>query len=485
MGLPDDSTPENFFLSFFTRNVFGTLFYHFYPRNIFLPRFSTQELTRIERTNEQCLRPLFDGLPNHLYSNDYPLINKIISLIATDNEYIRILNGGNALSSAASQYLTSNSLREAISDPEIPEDVFIYILSLKANELMNLLNFNNTSSNVREFLQEYKQNHLFQELNFDDLNREIESNFTVNLKKTLPSWYNAKGVPIYTVRNIQVYKIEPSEYPAHQVSFEIQNSGNTDGFISLSSKSDGAWCIYSIPAKTSWKIKKIYDEKPNYIQIALNLSQNIPTSFNRTIIEEISATTSDTSNGQFAMNPQEFLPDPTEFIVDNEDPGFRLKSSEKKRISTLLNKKKEKTYIYHYYLHRFVEEKFPTRWTFYADWGYYYGNSIKSCVCKAAGKGDSHASWNIELPETGQYEIFIYTHSFQKLSKGYSEQYYTFTTGEGKKEFILKNDLYGGQWLSIGVYDLTAGENTITLSDKGETDQIIYADAVKWKLISK
>ena len=488
MGLIDDSTPEEFFLETFTRGILGSTLHSFSPHNIFFPRFTNRKSKQIELPSEQSLIPLFNCLPNHLYSDNYPLINKIIFLLAS-KDYLHFDRFyGSSLSHIASRYLSSHSLREAIMDTELPEDVFLYILDLKTNELANYFDSKNTSKKTRQFIQEYKQNHLFQELDFDDLNREMETYFGINLNKVLPDWYDATDIPIYTVRNIQAHKLEPSEYPTYQVSFEIQNNGKSNGFISFNTsttKLEDKWYTYHIPAGTSWKIKKIYHEKPLVLYIDLNLSQNLPSGIMQGSIDDIIRSTSHVSDGQFAMDTREFLPDPTEFIVDNEDPGFRLKSSEKKKISSLLNKEKEKIYTFASYSTRTPSKKLPSQWTFYVNPKYYYGNSIKSCVCKASGKGDSHVSWTTELPENGQYEIFIYAPPSFPSYKGLYEQYYSFTTQEGLKDITLKNDYHNSQWLSIGVYDLTAGENTITLSDKGEPDQLICADAVKWKLISK
>ena len=489
LGFYSSETQEKEFLEDFTRKIFRNSFHPFYPHNIFIPYFTNRNRTRIELPNEQCLQPLFDCLPNYIYSEHYPAMNKIMFLLQTSNKRIPAMFYGNSISLAASRYLSSHSLKEAISDQTLPEDVFLYILKYKTNELVNYLYLKNTPVKAHQFISEYKRTHPFRELNFDDLNQEIKTHFNVDLDSILPGWYEVRGIPAYSVRNIQVHEIKPREIPTYQISFEIQNSGDTDGFISLSSKANETkdkWQVYHVPAGSCWEIKKIFHDKPEIIYIDLNLSRNLPPNITRGGIDQIINITSDSSNGQFAMNPREFLPDPTEIIVDNEDPGFRLKSPGKKQLGSLFNREKEKTYIFDEASTYHHGSKFPTRWTSYVSSDFYYGNIIKSCLYKTSGKGDNPATWTAELPGNGRYEIFIHVIPGQPQFKGIPEQRYSLTTREGIENVTLKIDQAYSCWASIGVYELEAGKNSITLSDKGiDPEQLIFADAVKWKLVSK
>ena len=489
LGLSNDETREETVLRDFSRKIFTTPYHSFYPHNIFIPDLTKRDRKRVELPNEQCLLPLFHCLPNYIYSENYPIMNKIIFLLEASNKSALTIFDGNPIAHNASKYLSFHSLKEAISDPTLSEDVFLYILKLKTRELVNHLNLKNTTVKAHQFISKYKRKHPFQELDFDDLNREINACFDIDLNSILPKWYEARGVPTYTVRNIQVHEIKTCEFPTYQVCFEIQNSGNVNGFISLSTKigeTKDRWQVYHIPAKSCWRIKKVFHEKPKIIYIDLNLAQNLPSGITQGGIDEIISITSDTSDGQFSMNPREFLPDPTEIIVDNEDPGFRLEPSSKQKLGSLLNGEKEKTYIFKKASIYNYGTKPPERWISYVSPSPYYGNIIKSCLYKTSGKGDSPATWAIELPNTGRYEIFIYVHPAQPLFKGIPEQYYTLTTKEGIENVTLKIDQTYSCWASIGVYELQAGENSITLSDKGvDPVQMIFADAVKWKLISK
>lgn len=62
-------------------------------------------------------------------------------------------------------------------------------------------------------------------------------------------------------------------------------------------------------------------------------------------------------------------------------------------------------------------------------------------------------------------------------------QNYELTDRDGIRQVSVKTE-EGKGWLSLGEFDLSAGENQIVLSDKGvEEEQVIYADAVKWKFM--
>ena len=133
-----------------------------------------------------------------------------------------------------------------------------------------------------------------------------------------------------------------------------------------------------------------------------------------------------------------------------------------------------------------INEAAPTEWTYCAGTQGFHGDIIKSMVFKKAGKGNAPVAWTGELPEEGRYEVFVYLVENQAPAEGHSEQYYTLTTKNGEEKVTLRIEPADEGWVSIGTFDFPAGANTITLSDKTTNpDQIIYADAVKWKYIGQ
>lgn len=103
-------------------------------------------------------------------------------------------------------------------------------------------------------------------------------------------------------------------------------------------------------------------------------------------------------------------------------------------------------------------------------------------VFKKSGKGNNPVEWTTDLPEDGLYEVSVFIVNRQVSFDGHPEQYYTLTTRDGEEKITLKIEPMDYGWMPLGTFHLTAGENKITLSDKGiDPQQIIFADAVKWK----
>lgn len=59
--------------------------------------------------------------------------------------------------------------------------------------------------------------------------------------------------------------------------------------------------------------------------------------------------------------------------------------------------------------------------------------------------------------------------------------YFYSVEGENyKKEVCLYLDARQKGWVSLGVHDIPEGEARIVLDDRGNPEQIVIADAVKW-----
>lgn len=121
----------------------------------------------------------------------------------------------------------------------------------------------------------------------------------------------------------------------------------------------------------------------------------------------------------------------------------------------------------------------------------------KLCGKKAA-KGDARVIWNAELNRGGEYEVYVYmpqlssssstsfrfgglgmTTSFSMDQSGKKEQYYTIDFGDRSEEIVLDVRDQSG-WVSLGRFTFSPGNASVSLSDKGEPQQVIYGDAVRW-----
>ena len=110
--------------------------------------------------------------------------------------------------------------------------------------------------------------------------------------------------------------------------------------------------------------------------------------------------------------------------------------------------------------------------------GRYYGYPIQSMVAKIAGNGSASVEWRAQLPQSGEYEIWVYIPDRAKLGEE-GRQWFVVEQEEWREVVELEN-WSTDDWTSLGKYDCQKGECVVSLSDKGESGQVIYGDAVKW-----
>ncbi len=119
----------------------------------------------------------------------------------------------------------------------------------------------------------------------------------------------------------------------------------------------------------------------------------------------------------------------------------------------------------------------------------FFGKFVRSGFIKRSKNGESKAAWNVEIKETGNYDIYFYHEGVsQKINmKGNKERA---KRSSGKKQFMifhddgveevnfdLKNAAIG--WNHLGAYHLSSGEKRIELTDKNDLTYVT-ADAIKW-----
>lgn len=484
MGFPYNKTQEELYLDLILRRLFQPRTISD-TRNIFIPSFKRGNKIPEMQNNYHNLASLFFDHSSYFYSESYPVMDKILYTYETQKGRQTIHFLGTKESLEAKRYLSSRSLQDMLSDATLPLPIVENVLQLKTFELLNYISLQISPEEFQNLINAYRNKYPFQELSFDSLRVEIVNRYNIPLDDFIPRWYKAHDIPSYIVKDLKVQKIESDENELYLLAFNIYNNSEIDGIISTSTVTNPKKHVYDIPAGTSWNIREMHETDIPVLNIDLNLSRNIPSGI--TIqSREITEVIPPPAVGKFSIGNQSFLPAPDEIIVDNEDSGFQINtSSRKKKLSTLLSPGREKQYVFKQAL--MDMNQIPhAEWTFCAGTEGFYGDIIKSVVYKKAGKGNNPVTWTGELPRDGRYEVFIYVVDNQSPYEGYSEQYYTLSTKEGEEEITLKIGTMEYGWISVGAFDFSAGKNTITLSDRSTNpDQIIYADAVKWKYISQ
>ena len=479
-NLGDSRSIEEIFLTdLFTPSAF-IYSTPFTPGNIFIPDFLQANKGSVFINNPHMIYPMFFDFSNYWYSENYQAINKIMYLLETK---INIQNNSlkNLIDHKVIQYLSSRSFKDAINDTHLDEIVRQRIFLLKAIQILYHVNLKISTRAFYQFITDYKKRNAFQVLSFDLFLQELKERFDIDLASILPRWYNSAELPSFKIKDFKVLEFTGESSSKFQMQFKIYNNSRVDGIIATAFSSPSHF--YSIPAGTCWEI---IDSRNDISDTYLNLGlcSNIPSKFNYNLTS-VSSRSQEKLEGIYPCDPKEFSPTPDEVIVDNEDDGFKLYSPSGKRWFHFFNKTKaKKEYIFETFTQYSYGRILPSQWTTYISHDF-YGEATRGAVCKLAGKGDYQAEWTTEVTESGKYEIFIYESPAQiHLNKRELEQHYTITTRDGEEQVVLKKVWNNDGWISLGEFYLNTGTNKITLSDKGShPEQMIVADAVKWKYI--
>ena len=193
-----------------------------------------------------------------------------------------------------------------------------------------------------------------------------------------------------------------------------------------------------------------------------------------------------------------------EIIVDNEDAGFEILGTFKQNwlSRTLQNLFKVKDSNAAFTGMNIFNP--PMFWT-QSTGQDFYGEIVRSGYIKKSGEGEDRVAWNVELKESGDYDIYFFHGISQRMQRGMMEmrmqaaqsresnqqgQRRRFSRSPGKKYFSITNQ-YGTEevvieleeaeagWNLIGSFQLEAGQNKIEQTDKSDSGYVL-ADAVKW-----
>lgn len=380
------------------------------------------------------------------------------------------------------------------------------LVSMKVSQLLAYLTTITTWDSVRTYTREFYERARFREVDFDVFMEGFRERFGRDIKPFVDDWYTTREVPRLVIKDLAFRQTKDMQ----SVDFKIGNIGKEDGFVSvIRAYSDdyGKWVI------DNWRSYLI---KPGeYKRIVANetdrLTFFLSTNFSRCVPERIEFGRHGIplwkgdvpAECVVSLDRDQFYPT-GEIIVDNEDEGFHLIDSSGNRLKRLADRLAEED-----------EEEYRIGQDFKkSTWGRpfilpaeVYGEEIQSAFIKIAGNGSCKAEWIADLPEAGVYKILVYQSRIKKGAWEYSyasnypgmKNYYTVYTPKGSEEIVIErtgddND----EWISLGKFDLPAGESRVILDDRGippfnkteewgeeKYSQLVVADAVKWVKVTK
>lgn len=435
-----------------------------------------------------------------IQTDEYPILDIALNTMQSFNNEQSNFFWGSLIDDKqrANLYLETHSFKEAISDIELKPEIFYELLKLKSKALKNYANTQISQEDFTTFLKNFYQNNLFTTIPFNKFQSEFYKKFGIDLTKFLQQWYEDDHSPIVYIKDVDANQTVIDEVTKYQIHFKIYNPSDVDALVTAEIQQGGNFRggprggmdgfggnqnnnvveNYLLPAGSAKEVKIITDERPANISINTNISHNLP-ALHRFPFSKIEKETQDTLAGDFIIDTREFNQDPKEFVIDNEDSGFRtVASNNKHKLKDLFQKEDPDKYK------NFWPWWAPSKWTAIAT-DYCYGDVIQSAFYKRKGSGNNAVVWSAEIQQDGYYEISIWNPKQNRMGPprrhDNKERNQTYTISYGKEEESMTLNLQQEEpgWISLGNFYLPQGTTTITLTDKVSGDYAI-ADAVKF-----
>lgn len=394
------------------------------------------------------------------------------------------------------------------------------------------------------FLKEYLAQNAFQRVQFCDFDTCFSRQVGGGWSHLLADWYSVDHLPTLWVKDFEVAKVgeEPEEMTeeeflklieqGEQVVFPgtggerihvratIYNDSDVDGVVSiLARKFSANWDAkkrvdrinrdikmsnYLVKARSGVEISFTSDDVVHETMLDMNLSPFLPREIPfQTRDGEGDRYTLDTVQFTRELDRSYFLPAPGEIIIDNEDEGFRLNAPEKRGsfLRRLFNKEPERKTVSFMIEAEKGEKVTPGC----AIRECAYGLPLRSFVYMEQG-GKASMEWKTSVEQAGEYDLYAYlpealdvarrektkrggmalsgainvtASSVELNNRPEIKQYYTIYN-DGTEQEVVGTIMNPRGWVLLGRFRLAAGECRVVLDDRGEPEQILLGDAMKW-----
>ena len=367
-------------------------------------------------------------------------------------------------------------------------------INMKVAHLLGYLSTITTWDSLMAYTREFMAVSRFQEVDFETFLDGFRERFGQDIRPFVEEWYTTREIPRLIIKDIVYRRTEENQ----SVDFKVGNTGNVDGVVSLflveltNSGKNAIVNAQSFLVKPGeYKHIVAHETFSSKLILSTNFSKRVPEriTFNKHDVPLWKGELPPA--GVTLLDENRFFP-PGEIIVDNEDDGFQLIDSSGNRLKRLAERLAENNQEdYNYYCTDFKENS----WDIPLINDGVYGREIHSAFVKLAGKGNCKAEWKAHLPEAGRYEILVYRSGIEPMQIAeytYAanhpgmKNYYTVYTSEGKEEIVWEVSDNDNEWVSLGTFNLSAGESRVVLDDRGAgtliegNAQLVVADAVKW-----
>ncbi|MDR2928427.1 MAG: hypothetical protein LBV41_09570 [Cytophagaceae bacterium] len=386
-------------------------------------------------------------------------------------------------------------------DSKLPD-----LVSRKGAELFRTLQLNVEPQNIDDVLNTMLAKQNFELAPVDTFMHRLNQTTGNALSPLVDNWLHNTASAAFLFGETRASRINDGNRERFQVRLQAQNTGNGDGILSVAvreqprdgdhiptaSRRNGSFNqkeeiitmtvdkTYMIRAGETVEIGIVSNSEPRELVINTFVAHNVPVS--QTIpINNIGEERSAAFEGIRPYSGTILTSQPYEYIVDNEDAGF-----------SIINQQEKNTLKDWWLLHTAPDtgDKYKSindwrpahKWEFVL--GNYYGNYVRSMVYIRKGNGANKVQWKTELPESGNYTVYVYLPNKHRRwnnqdDNDHAGSYsYTVVHDDGEEAVQVKVVREAG-WHALGSFYISKGTASIMLSDKTD-EHIVIADAVKW-----
>lgn len=454
--------------------------------------------------------PLYYTHAYHFSSDKWPIFNT-----ATENYLSGKLAGqfggfarmivGMSNEEWANNALMKKSFEEILADPK-DEDLYD-VIRLKSTYLFSLLKSEIGNNIFNDFFTNFLASRKFRDIRTEEFISGLDDEFWIDLEPYFDSWLKEKQLPAFVVTDFDCYEFLDGNVARYQVIFKVSNPEPVNGLIGITSRLGGGGRgggqgrfmmpsvgaggqdeerFYIIKAGQSKEIGIVLDSQPRSISINTLISQNLPSVFERRFENIERKENVKPFEDERIIDTRTALSEPGTIIVDNEDPGFEVRSNETEGfLKKLINSSKstEDEYV------SITFWNLPRRWKATTA-GEYYGKFRHSAHFIRAGDGSNSVAWNAEIPTSGRYTVYYYVSNVESPMMRFrgrgreqenplDEFYFIIHHDDGNDEVALDVTSANDGWNELGAYYFSKGIGKVELLDRTK-GRYVYADAVKW-----
>jgi hypothetical protein len=500
------------------------------------------------------LGPSFYFFKNNFYSSVYPVINAVFEshlqkVTAPGQGSFAGMAGGLTDNDKANLILKDISFRDLLAKNP-GSDTVRQVLSVKGDYLFNLLRERAGIDEFSAWFKKYIDDNKFRHVSIEKMNSDVKEKFGFEFYPYLNDWFNKTGQPGFSITNLQVSQIVVDNRTRYQVTFVASNKEVVAGIFNVSFRTGGGRGqmgggpqgmdivmsgggpggrgnfsiamqgrgmeaadiskIVFLGANEAKKIGIVLDNQPRAMMINTIFARNIPGQITLPVNELTKS-----GNQAKPFTGEEVLPsipsydNPSEVIVDNEDPGFKISQQQSvSPLKKLLGIKNRNVSSY---------EQINTYWG-PEYWqpvvqASYFGSYILSSVYTRAGTGDRLVTWKGVIKKTGYYDVYCYVgKSLERMTvrgggmggpggppgeggrqadgpggpmggqqekSPYQDMHYKIYHDQGVDDITLDYQNAEGGWNNLGRYYLSPDTVKVELTNLS-AGKIVIADAVKW-----